>query len=148
MKDLDRNDPCPSCGRFANRGISIDAVIIMDGKVLLIKRGVDPHRGYWGTPGGYVSQDESAENTVKREVKEETNLDVQSVKLIGVNSSPERHPKQVINLVYKVKVKEGVIEVGDDAQEYKWFLLDRLPKKIALDYRQYIQDVIDFNNRK
>src|SRR3989338_7876697 len=100
MQELKRYEQCPHCGRFANRGISIDAVIIIDNKVLLIQRGVEPYKGYWGTPGGYVDWDESTEETVKREVKEEVGLDVTEAKLVGVYSSPTRHQKQVINIVY------------------------------------------------
>ena len=112
MKSLDKNQPCPECGRFANRGISIDAVIVKGEKILLIQRGVEPNKGYWGTPGGYVDWDESSEDAVKREVQEETGLEVTNTTLIGVYSSPDRHPKQVINIVYLTEVKDGEIERG------------------------------------
>lgn len=61
---LNNNEPCPVCGRYANRGVSIDAVILKYNKVLLIQRGVEPNKGLWGTPGGYVGWDESSEYTV------------------------------------------------------------------------------------
>ena len=61
--------------------------------------------------------DESLEETVKREVKEETGLDVINTKLIGAYSSPSCHPKQVINAVYLTKVKDGKIDYGDDAAD-------------------------------
>jgi len=112
MKSLDKNQPCPECGRFANRGISIDAVIVKGEKILLIQRGVEPNKGYWGTPGGYVDWDESSEDVVKREVQEETGLEVTNTTLIGVYSSPDRHPKQVINIVYLTEVKDEEIERG------------------------------------
>ena len=139
MNDLHNSDQCPHCGRFANRGVSIDAVIIKDNKILLIQRGVEPNKRFWGTPGGYVSWDESTEETVKREVKEETSLDVIETKLVGVYSSPSRHPKQVINLVYLVKVNDGEAIHGDDAMDAKWFFLDKLPDQMALDHKQNIQ---------
>jgi len=142
MEELSKNQQCPNCGRYANRGVSIDAVIINGNKVLLIQRGVEPNKGFWGTPGGYVEWDESLEETVKREVKEETNLEVSDVKLVGVYSSPTRHPKQVINLVYLVSVKDGEPKHGDDALNAKWFLLSELPNPMALDHKQNIQDAI------
>ena len=61
MKPLKIDEQCPNCGRYANRGVSIDAVIIKDNHILLIQRGVEPNKGYWGTPGGYVGWDESTE---------------------------------------------------------------------------------------
>ena len=51
---LTNSQPCPTCGRYANRGVSVDAVIIRNNQVLLIQRGVEPDKGFWGTPGGYV----------------------------------------------------------------------------------------------
>lgn len=143
---LNNSEPCSVCGRYANRGVSIDAVIVKNGQILLIQRGVEPNKGFWGTPGGYVGWDESAEETVIREVKEETGLDVKKVKLIQVNSDPKRHPKQVINLVYLVEVNDGDIKYGDDALGAKWFLLDNLPEKLALDHRQNIEEAIKLLN--
>ena len=140
MHELRHNEPCPHCGRFDNRGVSIDAVIIRDGKVLLIKRGLEPNKGFWATPGGYVEWDESAEQTVQREVKEETGLTTRSVRLVGVYSAPGRHPKQVINLLYVVDVEEGEPLAGDDAEGIRWFALDNLPEQLALDHKQNIAD--------
>lgn len=138
---LAKNDPCPHCGRYENRGVTIDAVIIKNNKVLLIKRGAEPDKGLWGVPGGYVGWDETTEDTVKREVKEETNLDVKSLKLIGVSSSPKRHPKQVINVVYLV-IDDGEAKHGDDAQDLQWFDLNNLPAKMALDHKQNVLDAL------
>lgn len=139
---LKRNDPCPTCGRFDNRGVSIDAVIIKDTKILLIKRGSQPYKGFWGTPGGYVDWDESAEETVKREVKEETGLEVIKTSLIGVYSNPTRHPKQTINIVYIAYVASGEAKASDDATEVKWFPISELPNELAFDHKQNIADAI------
>lgn len=113
-------------------------MIIKGRKLLLIKRGVNPFKGYWATPGGYVDWNETTEETVKREVKEELNLTVTETKLIGVYSKPERHPKQAINLAYLVKV-EGILKTGDDALEAKWFSLNSLPR-LAFDHAEIIKD--------
>lgn len=134
------NTPCATCGVYPNRGVSIDAVIIKNNEILLIQRGVEPNKGYWGTPGGYVDWNESTEETVKREVKEETNLEATSIKLVGVYSDPKRHPKQVINLVYLVTIADGEAKHGDDAMDLKWFPLDALPDPMALDHKQNIED--------
>lgn len=140
LSELKKDQQCSQCGKYANRGVSIDAVIVKDNQVLLIQRGAQPNKGFWGTPGGYVGWDETTEETVKREVKEETNLDVIETKLVGVYSSPTRHPKQVINLVYLVDVSDGEVKHGDDAMDAKWFPLDNLPEQMALDHKQNIHD--------
>ena len=137
--ELKNNEPCPVCGRFNNRGATIDAVIIRDDKILLIKRGTDPFKGFWALPGGYVEWDESTEDTVAREVKEELGLTVLSCELIGVYSAPGRHPKQAINMAYSV-VASGNPKAGDDALEFKWFLLDNLPDELAFDHEKIISE--------
>lgn len=139
MDQIPNNQPCPHCGRYDNRGISIDAVIIKDNKVLLIKRGVEPFKGYWGTPGGYIEWDESAEDAVRREVREETSMDVEDVKFVAVKTDPHRHPKQVIDLIYLVKTS-GEPKFGDDTTEAEWFDLDNLPSELAFDHKQNIED--------
>jgi 8-oxo-dGTP diphosphatase len=136
---LKNNEQCSVCGRFANRGISIDAVVIRDGKILLIKRGADPFKGYWGNAGGYVDWDESVEDAVRREVKEEVNADVVGLKLIGVYSSTKRHPKQVISVAYLVRI-DGKVKAGDDAVDARWFSLSELPDEMAFDHLKIIAD--------
>ncbi|MBI2326804.1 NUDIX hydrolase [Candidatus Curtissbacteria bacterium] len=142
---LARNEPCPHCGRYDNRGVTIDAIIIKNKQVLLIRRGKEPDRGLWGTPGGYVGWDESAEDAVRREVKEETDLIVNNLKLVGVSSFPKRHPKQAINIVYLVQA-EGQVKSGDDALDAKWFDLNNLPSKMVLDHKQNIFDSLKLSN--
>src|ERR1044072_6451324 len=111
---LSNSESCPECGRYNNRGVSVDAVIITDHKVLLIKRGADPFKGKWALPGGYVEWNESTEDAVVREVGEETGLTADHCDLIRVYSSPDRHPQQVINVAYAVSVS-GSVKAGDDA---------------------------------
>lgn len=108
-------------------------------KIILIKRGVEPYKGHWGLPGGYVEWDQTVEQAVIREVKEETNLETDSLKLIGVYSSPNRHPKQAINLAYLVSAK-GKLKHGDDAIDAKWFNVNSLPENLAFDHRDIIHD--------
>ena len=97
---------CSVCGHYPNRPVAIDAIILIGEKILLIKRGSNPYRGYWAIPGGHVSFDEDIEKTVKREVKEETNLEVESMKLVGVYGSPNRSPLQTIAIAYFVPKKK------------------------------------------
>lgn len=133
-----KEEPCPHCGNITNRGISIDAVIIKHRSTLLVKRGVEPFKDYWATPGGYVGWDETVEDAVIREVKEETGLKVRKSIRVLVNSNPDRHPKQVINFVYLVSVR-GVAKAADDAKEIEWYDVSKLPKKLAFDHKENIK---------
>jgi len=138
MDNLPNNKPCPHCGRYNNRAVTIDAVVVHADKVLLIKRGSEPFKEYWALPGGHVDWDETLEETVKREVKEELGVEVTNLKQIGIYSDPKRHPKQAINVAYGVAIA-GIINTGDDAKEYRWFNLDELPE-LAFDHKKIIED--------
>ncbi len=131
--------PCPTCGRYTNRGLSTNAVIINDGRVLLVRRGVEPFKGLWAVPGGYVEWDETVEQAVVREVKEETCLIATKTTLIGVFSSPSRDPDQVVNCSYLVEAADvSKLQAGDDAEEARWFALNDLPERLAFDHRKQI----------
>lgn len=144
MQNIPQDQPCPRCGRYANRGVSVDAVIIQNNQVLLIRRGKDPFKDFWGTPGGYVGWDESAEDALRREVKEETGLEDANVKFVTVSSDPKRHPQQVINLVFLVTVKNGQVKHGDDTLDARWFDSNDLPKQLAFDHKENIEKVQKF----
>jgi ADP-ribose pyrophosphatase YjhB (NUDIX family) len=141
MVQLSNKESCPHCSRFANRGVTIDAIIVKDSEILLVKRGRDPFKGFWALPGGYVDWDETVENAVAREVREETSLLVKNLKLLKIYSNPARHPKQCIDLAFVVEA-EGVPKHGDDAQELLWVSLERLPKTLAFDHKQIIEDYL------
>ena len=139
--ELKNNEPCPSCGRYNNRGVTVDAVIVKDNKILLIKRGNEPFKGFWALPGGYVGWDETVEDAVKREVAEETGLIVKTLEMIGVYSNPARHPKQVIDVAFTVET-EGKPKAGDDAIEVGWFDINDLPE-LAFDHEKIIGDYLN-----
>src|SRR6266480_5864499 len=119
MDILPNSKPCPHCGRYNNRAVTIDAVITKNDKVLLIKRGAEPFKDYWALPGGHVDWDETIEDAVKREVQEELGVEVTALKQIGIYSDPKRHPIQSINVPYGAEIK-GEINIGDDAKQFKW----------------------------
>lgn len=133
------HEQCPICKRYDNRGVSVDALVVHKDKILLIKRGVEPHKGKWGTPGGYVGWDESAEEAVLRELKEETGLTAKSVQFLAVRSNPNRHPNQVITFAYRVEVESEKIMSGDDAVDIGWFPLSDLPVDLAFDHVKIIK---------
>lgn len=125
---------------FNNRGLGADAIIISQNKILLGKRASDPYKDYWSFFGGFVQWDESVENAMMREVKEESDLNVTSYKLFGVYSQPNRHPRQAITLVYVVEA-EGEPKAGDDIYKVKWFDISDLPK-MAFDHKNILDDYL------
>ncbi len=131
--------PCPTCGRYENRVATVDAVVVRDRCVLLIKRKADPYAGYWALPGGYMEHDETAEQASLRELQEETGLVGLRGELIGVFSDPARHPQQRIGIAFAVETWTGEVKAGDDAGEARWFILSDLPEQMAFDHREILE---------
>ena len=109
--------------------VGVGAVIICNGKILLEKRKSEPGRGKWTIPGGLVELGEGTEQTVIREVREETNLKVEKPELIDVvdNRSVDKNGKIKYHFVivdYFVKLKGGTLKAADDAEELRWVTFD------------------------
>jgi 8-oxo-dGTP diphosphatase len=124
--------------------IGIDAIILSEDKseILLIKRGSKAYNGYWGFISGKVEWGEEIKETVIREVKEETNLDIIDVKFIGrYYDKKGRHPtKTMICLPHFCTVK-GELKAGDDAVDAKWFSLEEIRNMdLAFDHKQMLID--------
>ncbi len=120
------------------RPTTTDALIVENGKIVLIKRGTVPFKGVWALPGGFVDSQETAEEACVREAEEETGLDVKIERLVGVFSSPGRDPERgTIAIAYLCNVAGGKLLGGDDAEEAKWFSLVSLPK-LAFDHGEII----------
>lgn len=124
------------------REFACDGLIIQDNRILLIKRAADPGKGQWAIPGGRIDQNEDAIQCLKREMKEETNLEIEPLAFIGLYSDPKRDPRGVIAAAYLCKIVSGKLQHGDDAGEAKWFSLSSLPKLWA-DHAKIVRDAVN-----
>ena len=115
-------------------------------KILLIKRSTPPFVGYWALPGGRVDPGETVEQTIVREVKEETGLDIKIVRKVG-----EYHEQGVqAGFVYDyypacflVKVVGGEIRKQEsEIEEIKLFSLAEVPTSLAFEHAQMIKDFV------
>ena len=115
-------------------------------KILLIKRNTVPFKGYWALPGGRVDPGETVEQTIVREVKEETGLDVTIERKIGEYT--EQGVKDGVEYEYYptcflVKTVGGEIKKQEsEIQEIKLFSLNDLPKPLAFEHDQMIKDYV------
>ncbi len=123
--------------------LTVDAVAIRDNKILLIKRRYEPFKGKWALPGGKVECGERVEEAVLRELKEETGLDGEIVKLVGVYSDPNRDPRgHYVTVAFLVNVK-GEPKAGSDAKEARWFDIEEIPwDELAFDHEKIIKDAL------
>jgi 8-oxo-dGTP diphosphatase len=115
-------------------------------KILLIKRRTVPFRDYWALPGGRVDLGETVEQTIVREVKEETGLDVAIVSKIG-----DYHEQGVQDGVaydyypacFLVKVVGGEVKKQEsEIEEIKLFSLNEVPATLAFEHTQMIKDYL------
>lgn len=120
--------------------LTVDAILVIDKKILLVERGRKPFKGMFALPGGFVEYGERVEDAVVREMKEETGLDVRVKCILGVYSEPDRDPRgHTASVVFEVERTGGEIMPGDDASDVKLFPLDSLPQ-LAFDHRKIIDD--------
>jgi len=130
---------CPSCGFVYFRDPKVGASVVLEykGKLLLVRRGINPHKGKWCLPGGFVEFDENPEKAAIRECKEETNLDVQIDKLFGIYSYINDIRGPGILISYKVKVIGGIekLKAGDDAEIAQFFSPSELPSMKDIAFR-------------
>lgn len=121
------------------RPATVDAVIVENGRVVLVRRRREPFKGRWALPGGFVEEHESVEEAVEREALEETGLRIKIVKLLGVYSDPDRDPRRTVAVAFLAKPVSKKLRGGDDASEARWFKLSELPK-LAFDHDRIIKD--------
>ena len=118
--------------------LTVDGIVEFDNGIVMIER-MNPPLG-WALPGGFVDYGETVEEAVKREIKEETNLDFSDFKLLGVYSKPKRDARfHTVSTVFYGKGK-GKLKAASDAKNVKICIVDSLPEKIAFDHRQIIKD--------
>jgi len=127
---------CPSCAfvLYQNPASAAAGVVFNErAEVLLVRRSIEPYRGFWALPAGYQEIDEGPSETVVREVLEESGVEIEVhglLDLIFVEDDPRR-PANVA--VYLCRAVGGELRAGDEESEVGWFPLDRLPAEIGFD---------------
>lgn len=126
------------CYRYPHPAVTTDCVIFgFDGErlqVLLIERGIEPFKGRWAFPGGFIKMDETAEEGALRELKEETGMENAFIQQFHTFSNPLRDPRErVITIAFYALVRIQEVKGGDDAASARWFPLDEIPA-LAFDH--------------
>ncbi len=125
--------------KYKSPALTVDAVIIKNNSIILIKRKNEPFKGKWALPGGFVEYGETVENAVIREVKEETGLDVGIEKLLGVYSDPDRDPRgHTVSVCFICRIVSGNLKSGTDSADVKGFKFSELPE-LAFDHKKIIR---------
>jgi len=133
---------CPACGSayYANAEPTACALCVdADGRVLLARRAHPPFAGYWDLPGGFLEEGEHPLDALRRELREETGLEVEPDRFLGAwvdwytDGSRER-ATSTLNLYWTARVLDGRAEAADDVSELRWFGPDELPQTEALAF--------------
>jgi 8-oxo-dGTP diphosphatase len=118
---------CPDCGyvHFEDPKVAVGVVVEKDGEIVLGKRNHEPKLGCWSFPSGFVDAGEVLEDAARREVEEETGLEVEITRLLGVYSSAG---ERVVFVAYAGSAVGGELVAGDECMEVATFPPDRLPE--------------------
>ena len=119
--------------------LTVDALILYEGKLVLIRRLNPPFQDQFALPGGFVEIGETVEDAVVREAKEETGLDIELIRLLGVYSEPSRDPRGHTVTVCYLARGVGKLKAGSDAKDIKLFGLNEIPK-MAFDHNKIIEN--------
>jgi 8-oxo-dGTP diphosphatase len=136
-----RRMSCPACGSvyYAHSVPAVSAIVVDDdGRVLLARRAFEPDAGLWDTPGGFLEEGEEPVEALKRELLEETGLEVKPDRFLGAYLDTYGEGpavSSVLNLVWEARVVSGEMEPADDVSELRWFARDELPTDDALAFR-------------
>jgi mutator protein MutT len=125
---------CEGCGfiHYINPRVVAAVIVHRDGKVLLQQRAIEPRRGYWTFPGGFLEVGETPAHGAVRETKEEVGLDVSEITLQGVYARPD---VGIVLIVYTGSSDDGEAIVGDfESMAVRWFDVDEIPwNELAFD---------------
>lgn len=120
--------------------VTVDGIVEYQDGLVVIER-TNPPLGY-ALPGGFVDYNESVEDAVVREIKEETNLDFKDIRLLTVSSEPDRDPRfHTVSVVFCGR-GEGELCAGDDAAKAHVYKFDELPYEMAFDHRNLIDEYL------
>ena len=119
---------------YANSAPGVEGLLERDGKVLLSKRAIEPRRGYWDLPGGFLEEGEEPLDGLAREFREETGLAVRPLEWLGTHLEPYNN-YCVLGQTWVVEA-DGDPQPADDAEELAWFGPDDLPDEMAFPHQR------------
>ena len=138
QKDDDNNPRCVACERvFYPAPHPTVSAIITDSQgeyFLLARRKFDPLKGYWDIPGGFLALGESLEDGLRRELREELEIEIRIIESLG--SCPDLYGEDLtptIDIFYLATIIEGVPTARSDVSEFRWFNRNEVPSNIAFE---------------
>jgi ADP-ribose pyrophosphatase YjhB (NUDIX family) len=134
-----RRTVCPACGfvDFQDPKVAVIALVTHKNRVLLVQRAMEPQKGKWTLPGGYMDAGEMPREALQRELQEEVALEVKILDLLDIfpmASSSGHSPGIVLAFRGRPAHDERVgLTCADDACDARWFLPGELPSDLAFE---------------
>jgi NADH pyrophosphatase NudC (nudix superfamily) len=132
-KKLEKHRHCPSCGKDLYVYPKPCTCIILRnhyGEFLLVERAVEPKKGYWDLPGGFVDMNEDFEESIIREVKEELGADIKEVVYVGSFTEPYEFQGAdygTVTICFLGQIGNVKFHPDDDVASYRFFKPEELP---------------------
>lgn len=139
---------CPACGSayYANSAPTVCGLVEdADGRLLLGRRAIEPYLGMWDTLGGFLHEGEDVLDGLRRELREETGLEVEPVSFLGAwgdRYGDGADAVHTLNLFWIVRATSGEPVPADDVAELAWFAPDALPTRGELAFTRVV-DVVE-----
>jgi 8-oxo-dGTP diphosphatase len=133
---------CPKCNRVLYENpIPATCLVVIDNKdrVLLVQRNVEPEIGAWCLPGGFIELAEPPELAALRELKEETGLEGQIERLLGVIAQESKQYDTVMIVGYLIRRFSGIPIAGDDASAIAFYTPDARPEIPFASHREFVR---------
>lgn len=142
---------CRTCGmwHFHNSKPCAGALVVQNGRVLMAQRAIEPFKGFWDIPGGFLEAGELPEAGAKRELLEESGLEIELDGFLGMHIDTYGNSNfYTLNMYYAAHVVSGTPRATDDVAALKWFAMDELPQEFAfahehrvmLDLKQWLTE--------
>lgn len=137
--------------KYPRPALTVDAAIFQkkagEVHILLIQRKNDPFAGLWALPGGFVNEDETLEEAIKRELVEETNINCNKLIQFKAYSAIDRDPRhRTISIVFYYNGGSendfSSLKAGDDAAQARWFSLNNLAE-LAFDHTKIVKELVE-----
>jgi 8-oxo-dGTP diphosphatase len=135
---------CPACKEiwYENPIPAATALVLNEHKqILLGKRRIDPQKGQWCLPGGFIEQGETMAEAALRELKEETGLVGTVISLLDCFYQESRFYGSLIIFGYMVSIQEGDLLAGDDLEEVRFFALNNFPPLAFESHRKLVEQL-------
>ena len=120
---------CGSCGWmfYPHPELGVNVVVPWEGRIVLVRRGIEPYKGSWALPGGFVTYGEEPAAAAVREMREETGLDIVVESLVTATLVRDDPRALLLVPAYLGRVTGGTLRAGDDAAEARAFPAGELP---------------------